>query len=191
VLHGDCTDEELLENENVQDTDLFLALTSDDEGNVMSCLMAKRLGAQRVLALINRRAYADLVQGQGTQIDIAVSPAQTVIGELLAHVRRGDVAAVYSLRRGEAEALEAVVRGDAKTSKVVGRRIDQLGLPPGVTIGAIVRGGPGVDLLPAKEAIIPHHDTVLRSGDHVVLFVPTKRLVRQVEKLFQVSATFF
>ncbi|HYN58527.1 MAG TPA: Trk system potassium transporter TrkA [Rubrivivax sp.] len=191
VLHGDCTDEELLENENVHDTDLFLALTSDDEDNIMSCLMAKRLGAQRVLALINRRAYADLVQGQGTQIDIAVSPAQTVIGELLAHVRRGDVAAVYSLRRGEAEALEAVVRGDAKTSKVVGRRIDQLGLPPGVTIGAIVRGGPGVDLLPAKEAIIPHHDTVLRSGDHVVLFVPTKRLVRQVEKLFQVSATFF
>ena len=114
MLHGDSTDEELLEDENVQDTDLFLALTSDDEDNIMSCLLAKRMGAQRVLALINRRAYADLVQGQGTQIDIAVSPAQTVIGELLAHVRRGDVAAVYSLRRGAAEALEAVARGDAQ-----------------------------------------------------------------------------
>ncbi len=191
VLKGDSTDEELLEHENVQDTDLFLALTSDDEDNIMSCLLAKRMGAQRVLALINRRAYADLVQGQGTQIDIAVSPSQTIIGELLAHVRRGDVAAVYSLRRGAAEALEAVARGDEKSSKVVGRRIDQLALPPGAQIGAIVRDGPGADLKPTKEVIIPHHDTVIRSGDHVVVFVPRKRLVREVEKLFQVGATFF
>ncbi len=191
VLRGDSTDEELLENEGVQDTDLFLALTSDDEDNIMSCLLAKRMGAQRVLALINRRAYADLVQGQGTQIDIAVSPSQTIIGELLAHVRRGDVAAVYSLRRGDAEALEAVVRGDQKSSKVVGRRIDELELPAGAQIGAIVREGPGADLKPAKEVIIPHHDTVIRSGDHVIVFVPRKRMVRQVEKMFQVSATFF
>jgi trk system potassium uptake protein TrkA len=191
VLHGDSTDEELLEHENVQDTDLFLALTSDDEDNIMSCLLAKRMGAQRVLALINRRAYADLVQGQGTQIDIAVSPAQTIIGELLAHVRRGDVAAVYSLRRGDAEALEAVARGDEKSSKVVGRRIDQLPLPPGAMIGAIVRDGPGADLMPTKEVIIAHHDTVIRSGDHVIVFVPRKRMVRQIEKLFQVGATFF
>ncbi len=191
VLKGDSTDEELLEAENVQDTDLFMAVTSDDEDNIMSCLMAKRMGAQRVLALINRRAYADLVQGQGTQIDIAVSPAQTIIGELLTHVRGGDMAAVYSLRRGDAEALEAVARGDAKSSKVVDRRIDELALPPGTMIGAIVRDGPGVDLKPAKEVIIAHHDTVIRSGDHVIVFVPRKRMVRQIEKLFQVGATFF
>ena len=191
VLRGDSTDEDLLEHENVQDTDLFMALTSDDEDNIMACLLAKRMGAQRVLALINRRAYADLVQGQGTQIDIAVSPSQTIIGELLAHVRRGDVEAVYSLRRGDAEALEAVVRGDEKSSKVVGRRIDELELPAGAQIGAIVREGPGADLKPAKEVIIPHHDTIVRSGDHVIVFVPRKRMVRQVEKMFQVSATFF
>ena len=191
VLRGDSTDEDLLEHEGVQDTDLFLALTSDDEDNIMSCLLAKRMGAQRVLALINRRAYADLVQGQGTQIDIAVSPSQTIIGELLAHVRRGDVEAVYSLRRGDAEALEAVVRGDEKSSKVVGRRIDEIELPAGAQIGAIVREGPGADLKPAREVIIPHHDTVIRSGDHVIVFVPRKRMVRQVEKVFQVSATFF
>jgi trk system potassium uptake protein TrkA len=191
VLHGASTDEDLLDRENVQDCDLFLALTSDDEDNIMSCLLAKRMGAQRVLALINRRAYADLVQGQGTRIDIAVSPAQTIIGELLAHVRRGDVAAVYSLRRGDAEALEAVARGDERSSKVVGKRIDQLPLPPGAMIGAIVREGPGADLKPAKEVIIAHHDTVIRSGDHVIVFVPRKRMVRQVEKMFQVSATFF
>ena len=191
VLHGDSTDEDLLEHERVHDTDLFLALTSDDEDNIMSCLLAKRMGAQRVLALINRRSYADLVQGPGTQIDIAVSPAQTIIGELLAHVRRGDVAAVYSLRRGDAEALEAVVRGDEKSSKVVGRRIEELTLPPGAAIGAIVREGPGVDLKPAWEVIIAHHDTVIRGGDHVIVFLPRKRMVRQIEKLFQVGATFF
>ncbi len=184
VLHGDSTDEELLEEENVAECDLFLSLTSDDEDNIMACLLAKRIGARRVLALINRRAYADLVQG--TQIDIAVSPAQTVIGELLAYVRRGDVEAVYSLRRGAAEALEAVARGDRKTSKVVGRRIDQLSLPPGVQIGALVRGEGE-----AARVILPHHDTVIESDDHVVVFLPRKRMVREVEKLFQVSATFF
>lgn len=184
VLHGDSTDEELLGEENVRDVDLFLALTSDDEDNIMACLLAKRMGAKRVLALINRRAYADLVQG--TQIDIALSPAQTVIGELLAHVRRGDVEAVYSLRRGAAEALQTVAHGDRKSSKVVGRRIEEIALPKGATIGALVRGEGD-----AAQVIIAHHDTVIESDDRVIVFVPHKRMVREVEKLFQVSATFF
>ncbi len=191
VLQGDSTDEDLLERELVQDVDLFLALTNDDEDNIMACLLAKRMGAKRVLALINRRAYADLVQG--TQIDIALSPAQTVIGELLTHVRRGDVEAVYSLRRGAAEALEAVARGDRKTSRVVGRRVDEIKLPPGAQIGAIVRGAeppaPG-EAAPARQVVIPHHDTVIQRDDHVIVFVPRKRQVREVEKLFQVGATF-
>ncbi len=184
VLNGDSTDQDLLQAENVSETDLFMGLTSDDEDNIMACLLAKRMGARRVLALINRGAYADLVQG--SQIDIALSPAQTVIGELLAYVRRGDVEAVYSLRRGAAEALEAVARGDRKTSKVVGRRIDEISLPPGTQIGALVRGE-GDD----AQVIIPHHDTVIHSNDHVIVFLPRKRMVREVEKLFQVSATFF
>jgi trk system potassium uptake protein len=186
VLQGDSTDEDLLEREQVDDCDLFVALTSDDEDNIMSCLLAKRMGAHRVLALINRRAYADLVQG--TQIDIALSPAQTVIGELLTHVRRGDVEAVHSLRRGAAEALEAVARGDRKTSKVVGRRIEQITLPKGAEIGAIVRTVHDAETY--TKVIIPHHDTVIERDDHVIVFVPRKRMVREVEKLFQVSATF-
>ncbi|MES2716254.1 MAG: Trk system potassium transporter TrkA [Pseudomonadota bacterium] len=191
VLQGDSTDEDLLERELVQDVDLFIALTNDDEDNIMACLLAKRMGAKRVLALINRRAYADLVQG--TQIDIALSPAQTVIGELLAHVRRGDVEAVYSLRRGAAEALEAVARGDRKTSRVVGRRVDEIKLPPGAQIGAIVRGAeppPPGEAAPPLQVVIPHHDTVIERDDHVIVFVPRKRQVREVEKLFQVGATF-
>ena len=194
VLHGDSTDEDLLGDENVEDMDLFLALTSDDEDNILSCLLAKRLGARRVLAVINRRAYADLVQG--TQIDIAISPSHTVIGELLAYVRRGDVEAVHSLRRGAAEALEAIVRGDVKTCRMAGRRIEEIPLPKGAQVGAIVRGlhrpdgsEAGNDARP--EVIIAHHDTLIQPHDHVIVFVPRKRMVREIEKLFQVSATFF
>jgi trk system potassium uptake protein TrkA len=193
VLNGDATDEDLLGDENVQDMDLFIGVTGDDEDNIMSCLLAKRLGARRVLAVINRRAYADLVQG--TTIDIAISPSHTVIGELLAYVRRGDVEAVHSLRRGAAEALEAIVRGDHKTCKFAGRRIEEVGLPKGAQVGAIVRGLHRPDGSEAgdeakPQVIIAHHDTVVMPNDHVIIFVPRKRMVREVEKLFQVSATF-
>jgi trk system potassium uptake protein len=197
ILNGDSTDEELMADENVQDMDLFLALTSDDEDNIMACLLAKRMGARRVMALINRKAYADLVQG--TTIDIALSPAHAVIGELLAYVRRGDVEAVHSLRRGAAEALEAIVRGDKGSCRMAGRRIEEIPLPRGAQIGAIVRGlpVPGEPDLGDKrgdarpEVIIAHHDTVVQTNDRVIVFMPSKKQVREVEKLFQVSATFF
>jgi trk system potassium uptake protein TrkA len=184
VLNGDGADEDLLYEENVGEMDLFLALTSHDEDNIMSAMLAKRMGARRVMALINRRAYADMMQG-GT-IDIAISPAQTVIGELLAHLRRGDVVAVHSLRRGAAEALEGIARGDFKTSKLVGRRVEQIKMPQGVSMGAIVRGQGN-----KSEVLMPHHDTLIEVDDHIVFFIPNKRDVRAVEKLFQVSATFF
>jgi trk system potassium uptake protein TrkA len=184
ILNGDGTDEDLLHEESVGEMDLFLALTSDDEDNIMSAMLAKRMGARRVMALINRRAYADMMQG--STIDIAISPAQTVIGELLAHLRRGDVAAVHSLRRGAAEALEGIARGDHKTSKLVGRSVEQIKLPLGVSIGTIVRGE-GKN----SEVLMPHHDTLIEADDHIILFIPNKRDVRAVEKLFQVSATFF
>jgi trk system potassium uptake protein TrkA len=186
VLSGDGTDEELLADEGVGSMDLYLALTSDDEDNILSAMLAKRLGARRVLALINRRAYAELIQG--STIDITVSPAHAVIGELLTHVRRGDVVAVHSLRRGAAEALEGIARGDAKTSKLVGRSVEQLEgvLPAGVRIGAVVRGEGR-----QQQVLMPHHDTVIETDDHLIMFIPSKRQVRDVERLFQVSATFF
>jgi trk system potassium uptake protein len=199
ILNGDSTDEDLMGDENVQDMDLFLALTSDDEDNIMACLLAKRMGAKRVLALINRKAYADLVQG--TTIDIALSPSHAVIGELLAYVRRGDVESVHSLRRGAAEALEAVVRGDKGSCRMAGRRIEEIPLPRGAQIGAIVRGLPvpgreeSLDLGDKRgdakpEVIIAHHDTLIQTGDRVIVFMPSKKQVREVEKLFQVAATF-
>jgi trk system potassium uptake protein TrkA len=179
VLNGDTTDEELLEDENIGEMDLFVAVTNDDENNIMSSLLAKRMGARRVVSLINRRSYVDLLQAG--QIDIAISPAQATIGTLLAHVRRGDVVAVHSLRRGAAEALEAVVHGDRESCRVTDRRIEEIDLSPGTTIGAVVRG---------EEVIMAHHDTLIRAEDHVIVFVTSKRLVPKVERLFQVSARF-
>ena len=179
VLNGDATDEELLEQENIAEMDLFCAVTNDDENNIMSALLAKKMGARRVVALINRRSYVDLLQSG--QIDIAISPAQATIGKLLAHVRRGDVVSVHSLRRGAAEAIEAVAHGDARSCKVVGRRVEEIELPKGSTIGAIVRG---------REVIIAHHDTLIQAEDHVIVFLVNKRSIAQVEKLFQVGASF-
>ena len=189
VLRGDSTDEKLLENEGIDEADMFLALTNDDEDNIMSASLAKRMGAHRTLALINRRSYVDLVQGG--PIDIAISPAQTSIGSLLQHVRQGDVVAVHSLRRGAAEALEIIAHGTRKESKVVGRAIADVALPKGATIGAIVRDEMRPDGKVARRLVVmPHHDTVVESGDHVIVFCTHKKLVRQVEKLFQVGFGF-
>jgi trk system potassium uptake protein TrkA len=199
VLVGEATDENVLTEENIDEMDMFLALTNDDEDNIMAASLAKRLGCPRVLALINRRAYADMVQGG--PIDIGLSPAQVSIGTLLTHVRRGDVARVHSLRRGAAEALELVAHGDAKSSKVVGRRIEDLPVIKGAHVGAIVREMPEAFDITGENGrilgrtnqrvIIPHHDTVIESGDHVIVFCTRKRLVKQVEKLFQVGFMFF
>jgi trk system potassium uptake protein TrkA len=192
VLHGDATDEELLENENIAEMDLFLSLTNDDENNIMSALLAKRLGARRVVALINRRSYAELMQSG--QIDIAISPAQATIGKLLQHIRRGDVVAVHSLRRGAAEALELVAHGDERTCKVIGKKVQEIQLPRGATIGALVRRNGRADVAnagdPDAAVIMPHHDTVIRPDDHVIMFVSNKRMIPKVEKLFQVSFGF-
>lgn len=180
VLLGDVANEELLLEEEIDNVDMFCALTNDDEANILSAMLAKRLGARKVLSLINRAAYVDLVES-GT-IDIALSPQQATIGSLLAHIRRGDIVAVHSLRRGAAEALEAIAHGDKGSSMVVGRRIDEIDLPPGTSIGAIVRG---------DEVIIAHGNTMVEAEDHVILFLTNKRYIKEVERLFQVGFTFF
>ncbi len=195
VLTGDATDEELLESENAGEMDVFCAVTNDDETNIMSCLLAKRMGARKVIALINRSSYANLLQAG--QIDIAISPAQATIGSLLAHVRRGDCVAVHSLRRGAAEALELIAHGDAQSSHVVGRRVDELKLPKGATIGAVVRrhekaADAAVEKQDAHdyEVIVARPDTVIEPDDHVIVFVVNKRMVPKIEKLFQVGVGF-
>ena len=199
VLLGDATDEELLEQENIHEMDLFLAVTNDEEDNIMAGSLAKRLGCKRVVALINRRAYAEMIEGG--PIDIGISPAQVSIGTLLAHVRHGDVAEVHSLRRGAAEALEIVAHGDPATSKIVGKRIDQIDWPAGATVAALVRHFDKAVIVGQTddwtaitrhgEVVIAHHDTVIEPGDHVIVFCTSKKLVKKVVKLFEVGFHFF
>ena len=180
VLCGDGANESLLSEENIEDVDVFCAITNDDEANILSAMLAKRMGAQKALCLINRVSYVDLVEGSA--IDIAISPQQSTVSALLAHVRRGDVVKVHSLRRGAAEAIEAVAHGDRHNSKVVNRRIEEIKLPRGTTIGAIVRG---------DEVIMPHHDTLIEAEDHLILFFVDKKSTREVEKMFHVDIGFF
>ena len=181
VLVGDAADKELLLEERIEDTDVFAAVTNDDQANILSAMLAKQLGVKRTITLINRAAYVDLVEGSEA-IDVAVSPSQATIGSLLAHIRRADVVRVHSLRRGAAEAIEAVAHGDPRSSHVVGRRIGEIKLPPGATIGAVVKG---------EQVSMGHHDTLVEAGDHVILFLTDKRHLHAVERLFQVSPTFF
>lgn len=180
VLHGDASDQAMLLDEGIGETDVFLALTNNDEANIMSSMLAKRMGAGRVMTLITNPAYVDLVQGG--EIDIAISPQQATIGSLLTHLRRGDVVNVHSLRRGVAEAMEAIAHGDKNTSKVVGRALGDIALPKDTTIGAILR---------KDQVLIAHDDLVIQTDDHVILFLVDKSRIAEVERLFQVGFAFF
>ena len=173
VLAGDAADEELLIEENIDSTDVFVALTNSEEANILSAMLAKRLGAHKVMALINKPSYADLIESGS--IDVAISPQSITIGSLLAHVRRGEVVRVHSLRRGAAEAIEAIAHGDEQSSRVVGRTVCEIPLPEGSSIGAIVRG---------EQVIMAHHDTFVQSGDHLILFLSDRRHIEAVERLF-------
>jgi len=179
VLHGDAADQELLWQENIDQTEVFCALTNADEANILSGMLAKRLGAKHAIALVTRSAYVDLIES--SVLDVAISPQLATVGTLLTHIRRGDMAAVHSLRRGAAEAIEAIAHGDPATSQVVGRRIDQISLPPGTTLSALVRG---------DDVIIAKGSTVIEAEDHVIIFVIDKQRIPEVERLFQVAATF-
>lgn len=179
VLLGDAADHDLLVEENVQEMDVFCALTNDDEANILSAMLAKRMGARKIMSLINRPAYVDLVERD--IIDVAISPQQITIGALLTHIRRGDVVAVHSLRKGQAEALEGVAHGDEETSMLVGRAIGDIDLPSSAAIGAVVR---------ANEVLIAHHDLVVEAEDHLIVLITNKQQIHEVEKLFQVGVTF-
>ena len=179
VLHGDAADAELLLQENISGTDVFCAITQIDETNILSAMVAKQLGVERVMALVNRSVYLDKLKHK--DINVMISPKVATTGSILAHIRRGDVVAVHSLRLGRAEAIEAIAHGDAESSKVVGVNVRDLPLPPGTGIGAIVRD---------DTVVMPRKDIVIESEDHVILFMVDKKYIHDVEKLFQVDVTF-
>ena len=177
VLSGDAADEELLIEENIDSTDVFAAITNSEETNILSAMLAKRLGARRVMALVNASSYADLIESGS--IDVAVTPQTITIGTLLAHVRRGEVVRVHALRRGAAEAIEAVARGEAQSSRVIGRTVRDIELPEGASIGAIVRG---------EQVLMAHHDTAIQANDHLILFLADRRHIDSVERLLMRAA---
>ncbi|UJF19355.1 Trk system potassium transporter TrkA [Vibrio sp. SS-MA-C1-2] len=179
VFCGDASDQELLSEENIEQIDVFIAVTNDDEANIMSAMLAKKMGVKKAMVLIQRGAYVDLVQGGS--IDIAISPQHATISALLTHVRKADIVNVSSLRRGAAEAIEAIAHGDKNTSKVVGKTIGDIRLPPGATIGAVVRG---------QEVFIAHNKIEIQQDDHVVMFLVDKKYVPDIERLFQPSSFF-
>ena len=180
VLSGNASDRDLLVEENVEEADVFCAVTNDDEANIMSSMLAKSLGAKKVITLINNPAYVDLIEG--SEIDIAISPQQATLGSILTHIRQGDVVRVHSLRRGAAEAIEAIAHGDHTSSKVIGRTLEEIDLPKGATIGAIVRG---------TDVLIAHDDIRVEADDHLILFLVDKSQIGEVEKLFQAPLSFF
>lgn len=175
VLHGESADQELLSQEQVELTDLFIAVTSDDESNIMSSMLAKRMGAKKVIVLIQRQAYLELIND--SVIDIAISPQLSTISALLSHVRQSGVKKVVSLRQGTSEIIEIVVHGDKETSKFVGHPIDQIKLPSGATIGAIVRG---------DDVIITQNNLIIEDNDHLIIFLPDRKVISDIEKLLKI-----
>lgn len=176
VLHGDVLEPEILEEANVGSADTVVAVTNDDETNILASLLAKRYGCGRTIALINKATYEPLITTLG--IDVIVSPRNITVSTILQHVRRGRIHSVHTLREGFGELIEAEAM---KTSSLVGAPLRDADIPPGVLIGAIVRDG---------QVISPRGDTVIEPKDRVVLFAAAEA-VRKVEKMFSVRLEFF
>ena len=176
VIHGDALDQEILEEANVKATETVIAVSNDDEVNILTSLLAKRFGSQRAVTLVNSTTYSPLIGTLG--IDTVVSPREITVSTILQHVRQGRIRSVHSLSEGFGEIIEAEA---LETSSLVGAPLREADLPEGVMVGAIVRG---------EEVIIPRGDTVIKPKDRVVIFAASSA-VKSVEKLFAVRLEFF
>jgi len=176
ILHGSALDQEILREADVQDADTIVALTNDDQVNILSCVMATKMGCERNLSLLNNTSYLAFARALG--IDAHINPRAVTISKILQHVRRGRIRGVHSLQNGAAEVIEAEA---LETSPLVGRPLRELDLPDGIRIGAVYRDG---------EASVPDGETTIRAGDRVVIFALAEQ-VRQVEQMFRVSLEFF
>lgn len=175
VLHGNASDEELLLEEGIENSDLFLSLTDSDETNVIVSILAKRLGAHKTVALVKRNVYEDLAK-QSADVDMVISPDQITTSGILAHIRKGDTMMVHSLRQGKAEAIDIIVHGDKHHSDVVGRAIEEINLPDGVVVGSVVRD---------SEVIMSSRKLVIEEGDHVLIVLSDISKIHEVEELFE------
>lgn len=175
VLHGDALDREILREANIAETETVVALTDDDEANILASVLAKKGGCQRAIALINNSGYWPLMRSLG--IDAFIDPRATTVSQILQHVRRGRIRGLYSLFEGAAEVLEAEA---LETATLIGVQLRDAGIPRGIQIGAVVRNG---------KVIIPRGDTAIMPGDRVVIFALAE-MVKKVEKMFRVSLEY-
>jgi len=176
VIHGDALDTEILDEANAAIAETVIAVSNDDEVNILTSLLAKRYGCKRAVTLINKATYGPLITTLG--IDVVVSPRAITVSTILQHVRRGRIRAVHSLGDGFAEIIEAEA---LETSPLVGAPLNEIDLPSGVIIGAVVRDG---------KVIIPRGSTVIEGNDRVILLA-TAETVKKVEKMFAVRLEFF
>ena len=180
VLHGSIMNDELLIAENIYQADLFCALTSVDEVNIMSSLLARQLGVRKVITLINNIRHLELFGG--SRIDITFSPHEITISTVLNHIHHGDTTSAQPLHRFQAEAIEIVVHGDRETSKVVGKRLQEIELPEDVVVATIARD---------DKIIFAHPETTIHNNDHVLLIVLNRQRIADIERLFRVGLGFF
>ena len=176
VLNGNVLDPEILEEANILQTDTVIAVTNDDETNILASLLAKKNGCNRAITLINTNTYETLINSLG--IDVVVSPRNITVSTILQHVRRGRIHSVHTLREGFGELIEAEA---LETSELVGKPLKEIKLPPGVMLGAIVRD---------SKMICPRGTTVVKAFDRVVMFA-AEDVVREVEKIFSVQLEYF
>lgn len=176
VLHGSALDQDVLREADVQDADTLVALTNEDEVNILACVMAKRLGCRSNMALINNRSYPSFTSTLG--IDAVINPRSVTVSKILQHVRRGRIRGVHTIENGLAEVIEAEA---LETSPLVGKPLRELDLPDGIRIGAIYRD---------DGVVVPDGATQIKAKDRVIIFVTAER-VRQVEQMFRVSLEFF
>ena len=176
VLNGDGLDSGLLEEANVANSDVVLAVTDDDKTNMLAAVRAKLMGCPRSIVLINDPALVPLMGALG--IDAYINPRATTVSSILRHIRHGRVRGVYSIGDAEAEMIEAQV---LSTSPISGKKISEIGFPEGVMVGGVLKG---------KQMVKPTGSTRIEEGDVIVLFALSKD-VPEVEKLLQVSIDFF
>ncbi len=177
VVNGDSTDQQLLLDEMVDKSDVFCAVTNNDESNVLSSLLAKSIGVARVITLVGKDTYRELADVGLMSLDHIVAPQEITLSSILAYIRPGDVAKVHTLHSGTAEALEIVLHGSAASSQIIGKPASTIPVPHGTTICAVLRDG---------EVLIVHNDTVLQEHDHVIVFVNNIKIINELEQLFHV-----
>jgi len=176
ILNGDAMEASIQEEAGVDNSEMVICLTNDDKTNILSAVLAKKLGADHTISLINEVSMQDMQSELG--IDMVIDPRASTISSILRHVRRGRILDVYSLEQGRAEVMEGEV---LDTSPLAGKSLRESGLTDGIAIGAILREG---------RVIYPEQDSIVKAGDHIVLLAE-KSAMKDIEQMFRVSSDYF